>query len=205
MLLNAIVYFALYLLVLNLWDSYKNKGEVARLLGGLRPRHFAWAVLTLVSALVALVALSLLGPEWFQWGWYKALTGQANGTALVPGASAKHAIPGFLIATLYVLLLCAMPFMVLVEERAFRRGAEGRGWVANGVLAVLFGLAHMVVGLPVFAALALTAPAVIFTLVYLRAFRRHRDRAEATLESSRAHLAHNLLAVGAAATAFAVA
>lgn len=199
MLINAVIYFLLYLLVLNLWDSIKNRGEVMRLVVGLRPRHFGWAVLSLFTTLFALGSLgtaAALGPAWLRWSWFQALTGQA-GTAISAGATTANTVPIGLVFGLYALLVLSMPYMVLGEEKVFRRGAEKRSAIANIGVAIAFGLAHLVVGFPVFAALALTAMGLVLTWIYRRAFRRQGCPTEATLESSRAHLANNLLAIGA--------
>jgi hypothetical protein len=199
MLVNAVIYFVLYLLVLNTWDSFRHRGEVMRLVTGLRPRHAAWALLTLVSTLFALGTLGVaaaLGPAWLRWSWFHALTGQ-TGTALSAGAATPHTAPLTVVIGMYALLVLSMPWMVLGEEKVFRRGAERRGLLANAGMAVAFGAVHIVVGFPVFAALALTALGAWLTLVYRRAYRRQGCAVEATLEASRTHLANNLIAVGA--------
>jgi hypothetical protein len=94
-----------------------------------------------------------------------------------------------------VLLVASLPLLVEREEWIFRRGAERRSTARNVAVAVAFGLVHAVVGIPIGAALALSVGGLYFTHVYLSAYRSTRSRRAALAESTRAHLAYNLVIV----------
>jgi hypothetical protein len=69
-----------------------------------------------------------------------------------------------------LLLLACLPVLALIEEYWFRRGT--RGWRDGLWRSVLFGLVHMVVGVPLgVAVFGLTPIGLLFTAVYLRAQR----------------------------------
>jgi hypothetical protein len=89
------------------------------------------------------------------------------------------------------MLLPALPLFARREEEMFRLGAESWSWPRRIRMAVLFGLVHALVGIPIGAALALSIGGAYFQFVYLRAYRRTGSRREALLESTRAHLAYN--------------
>ena len=180
-------------------QSVSARGHVLAIVRGLRPRHFLLAVPAL-AVVVTLAGLLLEVPGlWF--GWWTAIGGTGNPVfgAARPGAVGplEVALP----VVFGVLLLLGLPLLVEAEEWAFRRGAEHRTRVQNLRRAVLFGLVHAVVGIPLAAALALSAGGVYLTWCYLRMWRATGSAEAALAESTRAHLAYNLVIIGLVAAA----
>lgn len=64
----------------------------------------------------------------------------------------------------FTLLLAALPLLARAEERAFRRGTRGRLDALRRSL--VFGLAHCLVGVPVFVGLALSVGGLYFSRQY---------------------------------------
>jgi hypothetical protein len=160
---------------------------------GLRPHHLGRAVPVLLLVVPA-VLLLLLVPG-LDWGWWSALGGEGNPVFGQSEGSDRLGI-GVVVVPLFLgLLLVALPLLVEREERIFRLGAERRSTWGNIRRSVAFGLAHALVGIPIGAALALSLGGAWFTDVYLRRYRETRSRAEALLESTRVHLAYDLLIV----------
>src|SRR5437660_12755949 len=91
-----------------------------------------------------------------------------------------------------VLLVLGLPLLVAREEWVFRRGAEHRNATTNLLRALLFGLVHAAVGIPIGAALALSIGGAYLTWAYLEGWRQTGTQTGALLESTRAHLAYNL-------------
>lgn len=204
MLLKVIVYFVFFLLAKRVVDSIRHRGDLARVLAGLRPRHAAWGALVLTTTLVTLLLLGGVVAQWvpaLRLSWLTLLTGE-NGSMFSAAASDSHPVPMPIVIALYGCLLLAMPLLALIEEKQFRVGAERRSPLRNAEMAVRFGLVHLIVGLPVFAALALATAGGWFTWIYRRAYARHQSVQEATFESARAHLANNLLAFSFAVVAY---
>lgn len=179
------------------------RGHVLHLVRGLRARHFVVAVPVLFVVLV--LALLLFEVPGLSFGWWTFIGGQGNpvfGSArpgsLGPLEVAVPIVFGFL-------LLLGMPLLVEAEEWMFRRGAEHRSGPANLRRAVLFGAVHAVIGVPLAAALALSAGGVYLTWAYLRMWRRTGSAEAALAESTRAHLAYNLLIVGLVVLAYVLA
>jgi hypothetical protein len=75
----------------------------------------------------------------------------------------------------------------------FRIGAERRSKWGRRRRNVEFGLAHAIVGIPIGAALGLSVGGAYFTWRYLRAFEATGDQQAAMLDSTRAHLAYNMV------------
>lgn len=164
------------------------------LLGGIRPRHFALALAVLAGVLLAVVIL-LAPSTWLRWGWWEYLGGTGNvifGAASNPsGWLSRLALPGLIL----IPLLLSLCLFALREERAFRRGDETRGIGARLWRSLLFGLAHLVMGIPIGAALGLGVGGFGFSQVYLRRWRKSGSRLQSVLESARVHFAYNLILV----------
>lgn len=164
------------------------RARTAAVLRSLRPRHFLAAPLVLAAVLVAVVAL--MSVPGLDVGWWSALGGVGNpvtgSTEQTTGTTLEWLLPAVFLA----LLLPALPLFAESEERIFRAGTERRSAAGRAGWAVLFGLAHAVIGIPIGAALALSVGGAYFTWAYLRGFRRGGPAA-GLRESTCAHLAYN--------------
>jgi hypothetical protein len=173
-------------------QTLTSRSEVWPLVTGLRLRHFVRAIPVLGAVLI--VATPLLQVPGLDFGWWTALGGQGNP---VVGVGRPEATPGVLetlIPVVFVtLLILGLPLLVEGEEWVFRRGAEHRSRPANARRSVLFGLVHAVVGIPIGVALALSIGGFYFTWAYLRVWRKTASESAALAESTRSHLAYNLV------------
>jgi hypothetical protein len=174
--------------------AYRDRSRVRGLLAGLRLRHFALAVPVLFVVVVTFVMLAEI--PGLSWGWWSAIGGTGN--PAFGGAPEGSTGPFEVVIPIVFagLLLVGLPLLVEGEEWVFRRGAEHRGRAANLRRAVLFGLVHALIGVPIAAALALTVGGVYFTWAYLRAYRATGSAEAALNESTRSHLAYNLDVLG---------
>jgi hypothetical protein len=167
-------------------------GQVRALVAGLRLRHFLRAI-PVVFAVLA-VATPLLAVPGLDFGWWTKLGGVGNP---VIGVARPSATPGPLqtiVPVVFIgLLLIGLPLLVEGEEWVFRRGAQDRSRAANARRAVLFGLVHAVVGIPIGIAIALSIGGFYFTWAYLRTWRATDSEEAALAESTRSHLGYNLV------------
>ena len=185
-----------------------NAGRVARsdaarrrsveIVRGLRPRHFLRAPLAFL--LVVIVALALLQVPGLSFGWWTALGGTGNivtgSTTRTAGTAWEWIIPAVFLSIVFPLL----PLFAEREEVLFRLGAENWSTGRRARRGVEFGLIHLIMGIPIAVALALSAGGWYFTWAYLRGWRQG-GQAAGLLESTRSHLAYNpeILAIAAAA------
>lgn len=162
---------------------------------GLRLRHALPAILIILLVVAGYYLIAHLAP-WTRWGWWSALGGEGNvvlgHSDVVADASAawvqRVAPIVFLIA-----LLCFLPAAARREERWFRLGAERRSPARRLLIALVFGLIHLIMGIPIAAALALTAAGWGFQAIYLRAYAQRSSRHDAIMASTHVHLAYNLV------------
>lgn len=159
------------------------------LLRGLRWRHFLPVPLVLAGVVAASFVLTSIPPLAF--GWWTAIGGHGNPVFGVTDRTAGTPLELVVPIVFLVLLIPAMPLLVEREELMFRLGAEAWSMPKRVVKALLFGLVHAVIGIPVGVALALSIGGGWFTIAYVRAFRRSGSRRAALAESTRCHLAYN--------------
>jgi len=183
-------------------QAFRRRSHTVVLLRGVRIRH-VWPVpFVLAAVLAAYGALSLVPP--LRFGWWTLLGGQGNvvfgSTEQTSGTPWEVVVP----VVFVLLLLPALPLLVEAEERRFRAGAEGWTMRRRVVRGLEFGLLHLVVGIPVAAALALAVGGWWFTWVYLRAYRRTRSGTEALAESTRAHLGYDMVVIALVAVSVAL-
>jgi hypothetical protein len=191
--LDLLTVAVLALVGVRLFEAARTSVEAHRktlaVIRGLRWRHFARAVP--MVALIVPTAWVLIQLPVLSFGWWTAIGGEGNPVVGVTERDlgiVSVVIPLFFIG----LLIVGLPLLVAREEWLFRRGAEQRGTAANLGRAVLFGLAHAIVGIPIGAALALSIGGLYLTWCYLEGWHETRSQASALLESTRAHLAYNL-------------
>ena len=215
MFVNALVGAALAVVVLSLVDegrllrrSVKQRVLWRIVWRSMRPRHLWPAPLVLAgAALVGWLLSSYVGGI-LNWGWWAAVGGNGNvvlgNNADLFGAQGSRWVSAVMLLVLAVL----MPNLVTWEERVFRRGSERRTPLLRAVWALAFGVVHVVAGVPLWAALALTVVGLYCSHVYMRTFRAlaptHGDavaRRRAVLESTCAHLGFNSLGMMVAAVA----
>lgn len=172
-------------------QTFSARGHVWQLVGGLRARHLLRAVPVLAGVLA--VATPLLAVPGLDFGWWTAIGGEGNPAVGVGREGATGPLEAVIPVIFVTLLLIGLPLLVEGEEWVFRRGAQHRSRVANARRSVLFGLVHSVVGVPIGVALALSVGGFYFTWAYLRVWRATGSEEAALAESTRSHLAYNLV------------
>jgi hypothetical protein len=166
------------------------------LIRGIRPRHFLMASMILPCTLSA-VGILLAGDTFLRWGWWTALGGEGN--VIVGEASPSgQVLPDLILPILIVTpLLLSLGRFALQEERIFRRGDERRRVRDRLLRSLVFGLCHLVMGIPIGAAIGLGVGGFGFSQVYLRRWHASRSRYQSVLDAARVHLAYNLIILGA--------
>jgi hypothetical protein len=170
---------------------------------GLRLRHFLPAPLVLMLVLV--VGFSLMLVPGLDFGWWSFIGGEGNPVFGQTEATAGTVLEWVVPLAFVTLLVPCLPLFAEREERIFRLGAERWTWRRRLWRSLQFGVIHSVIGIPVGVALALSLGGVYFTLAYLRGYRRGGGRESALVESTRTHLAYNLVIVSLALPALLVA
>jgi hypothetical protein len=99
----------------------------------------------------------------------------------------------------WFLLTLALPYLAKGEEEAFRSLVFGTK--KRIITSIKFGLVHMIVGVPLFVALILAVAGYIFSIFYVRAFKKaakvdpYTADEVAILASTSVHAKYNFLII----------
>jgi hypothetical protein len=167
-------------------NAWRARVLAVRVWRGIRPRHVVGSLGLLVVVVgLAWTLLTVAPVTGFGLGSLVGLTGNVVFAPLDAVSGGDLSDPSTplgapLVATMVVLftvLLALFPFLAYAEERTFRLGLEHAGRRAQAVAALRFGLAHLLMLVPVAAALAIGVAGYAYGRVYRSAY--HRARAAA--------------------------
>lgn len=161
----------------------------------IRWQHFAWALLFLLVVIVSLLALKQIPA--LDWGWIQWLTGKAGSVyAQTPTKPDPSFYERLLPWWILLVLVLAMPSAVLAEERYFRANALDWSWQRRIAMQIAFGLAHMILGIPLYAALAIGVFGMLLTWRHVRLRLNGQSPEQALADGVAIHLSYNLVIVG---------
>jgi len=197
-----IAYFVAAMIVAITLQERTRLGAALRCYAAITGRQAITGILLAITTFVLAAVGMSFTPEFLQWGWPSLFGGTAGNAILAP---ASRAVPapasgGVLLSGLafLVLLSVVMPLLVRGEEMLFRAGVTTPGRMAAN--SALFGLMHLLVGIPLFAGFVLMVPGYAFATIYRHAHLDARAAGEsesaareAGVDSSMSvHLAYNL-------------
>ncbi len=213
----AVAVVIIVLLVRSAPVAWSNRHLAIAIWRRIRPRHVLGSLVLMVVVVGVAVGLMTFVPVTsFGLGTLVGLTGNAvfapvEEAAARTGAATGAAPPGVTSAVTAAtvafmgLLLALFPWLAYVEEQVFRQGLEGATPVRQAWAALRFGLAHLIMLVPLAAALAIAVAGLWYGRVYVRAFRRavvsddlallSQAREQAVLESTVWHTTFNSVLV----------
>ena len=151
----------------------------------IRFRHVVYAIIGITGVITILIALWSTGNKILQFGWL--FTPLVNSTSDLPeeipedGAMYTTALVISIVIMISViagllLLLSALPQFAYNEEKAFRKPYLDQSLWERFKSCVVFGLMHLIMGIPVAAAIALMFGGAVFMFAADREFgKRLRD------------------------------
>jgi hypothetical protein len=158
----------------------------------------------LVAAAVGGTAAALWVIPPLRFGWWSLIGGEGSA---VFGSSdtTSQSWWGRLIPLAFIVMIAfALPMLAESEERVFRLGAEQWSPARRVLRCLQFGLIHLVVGIPIAVALALSVGGAYFMWRYLDTWNHTFNRVSSLNESTRAHLGYNAVLITLAALSFAL-
>ena len=183
--------------------AWHNRAIIPAVWRRIRVRHVAGSLVLLVVVLGVAVGLMTLVPvTGYGLGSLIGLTSNAvfapveeaaARSSTVTGPAAQTVTSAVNVASLLFLggLLVLFPWLAYVEESVFREGLETVGVGGRLWSALRFGLLHLVMLVPLAAALAIAVAGLFYGAVYRRAFARSGRRDEAVLASTVWHTTFN--------------
>ena len=177
--------------------AWGNRGLAVTVWRRIRVRHVLGSVGLIAVVLTVTVGLLTYVPvTGYGLGTLIGLTGNAvfapvEEAAIRAGAGTPDADPvieqavNYATVAFMAALLTLFPWLAYVEERVFREGLERVRWPRRVWAALRFGLAHLIMLVPIAAALAIGVAGLWYGRVYVRAFRRAAGDDLLTVESAR--------------------
>ena len=196
--------------------AWRDRSMAVRVWRRIRPRQVIGSVGLLALVLATAVVLMTLVPvTGFGLGTLIGLTGNAvfaplqvasGNSAEIPGVTvaATNWVPTLLTALFLAGILTMFPWLAYVEEQVFRSGLEGASLGRQLWSALKFGLTHLLMFVPLAAALAIAVAGFWYGRVYRRRFTElaagellspGRARSEALLASTVWHTTFNSVLV----------
>lgn len=149
-----------------------------------------WALLLVVSVFLSVgLIISLNPPSWLKFSWISFLCGDQSKN-LVTSPMTSGYIPVVLI--FWVLMAFSLPYLAKMEEVIFREGAIDIG--SRIKKSIIFGMVHMVMGIPLFVAMLLCITGFIFSIKYCKAYKVLGSD-EAILASTSLHMKYNFILI----------
>ena len=150
----------------------------------IRPFMVLQSAGVLATVIALAVGLLALNNPILDWGWWTVVASQVGdqsggGNIITAPFSYPMLVPPFV-----VLLVLVLPRLAESEELMFRRGTLT--WRDGALRSLVFGLIHMVVGIPLAVALALSIGGLWFTRQYFLG---------GTRRSTLHHLTYNCIAL----------
>jgi membrane protease YdiL (CAAX protease family) len=186
-----------------LYNSYKDFRKDSSVLKNAYVKNkidYLWAFLLVMFVFVTIGALASIGlPKFMTWSWISML---GSGTDAPSGniMAAPFKSGSVLVITgFWFLLTLALPYLAKGEEEAFRSLVFGTK--KRIITSIKFGLVHMIVGVPLFVALILAVAGYIFSIFYVRAFKKaakvdpYTADEVAILASTSVHAKYNFLII----------
>lgn len=166
------------------YRTVKDPSDLKGIFNAWRPRYLLYSVAILAAVGTTATLLLHYGGPVLNWGWWSALGGVGN----IAFGQVSH--DGGFVATALslvvpLLLVVAIPYLALWEERTFRKGIELSSPLGKLRKALTFGLVHMFAGIPLGVALALTIGGLYFTRVYSAAYHEALKAAPALVADGR--------------------
>jgi hypothetical protein len=156
-----------------LYSSYKDFRKDSSLLKMAyfsRPMDYLWSFLMVIGVMTTVITLASIGLP-MTWSWISMLGGE--GTDAPSGnimAAPFKSGSVLIIGGFWLLLSLALPYLAKGEEQTFRSLVFGTK--SRIITSIKFGLVHMIVGVPLFIALILAVAGYIFSIFYVKAFKK---------------------------------
>lgn len=177
----------LFLLARSARVAWSNRALALTIWRRIRLHHVAGSLLLMVVVTGVMIGLMLLIPATqYGLGSFIGLTGNAVFAPVEEAATRSSSVTGpsavwvsrlLTAGTLLFLagFLTLVPWLAYVEEQVFREGLERASRLRRLWTALRFGLIHLIMLVPVAAALAIAVAGLWYGHVYLRAFAAAAD------------------------------
>lgn len=163
---TLIVVFVISNIFLAIYHNRRNLGFVFSVWRRFSFRMLVECFVVLTGVLTIVIALTHYLP-FTSTGWLDFVVEGGGNIFIAPvaaGSKSSYLLVRLLVPVFFAVLMLALPFLAETEEQAFRRGHLL--WRSIAEKSVVFGLVHMIVGVPLAAAIGLIGMGFFYAHVY---------------------------------------
>lgn len=177
--------------LLNIYSFYKDRNKynsTYRVVYFSRLKDWLFAILIIFTFIPALILIEPSVPEFLKFGLFSLL--EKNGTnANIEIIEQSNKISPYLTITVFIFLLLIFPKAAYYEEKKFRHGIlKVKDSIKNNIK---FGLVHLIVGIPIWVALALSLIGFLLTFRYILEYKKMKSYQLALDASTSLHGKYN--------------
>jgi hypothetical protein len=134
-----------------------------------RPFDYLWAFIMVIGVFIGIITIMSIDlPLFMNWSWTSLLSGGEHSGNIIAAPLKSKSIS--IIVSFWLLLSLALPYLAKSEEIMFRSSVFG---IKKRIItSIKFGLVHMIVGVPLSIALLLSIVGYVFSIFYVKAFRK---------------------------------
>ena len=151
---------------------------------------YLWGFLLSMSVLMSILfILYLEPPAWLKFSWISFISdGQSQNLVTSPMTSGFTPI----VIIFWILMVLCFPYLAKMEEVVFRHDVIDIK--ARIKKSIIFGLVHMLMGIPLYIALVLSVVGFIFSIRYVRSWRLFGSEV-ALIHSTSLHMKYNFILI----------
>lgn len=170
-----LIIFTMANLAIPIYEERRNLGFIFSIWKRFRFGMLLEVLLLIILAIAS--AYTLVNIPFLKYGWFNLFfgdTGSLLGLPVTEGMSSSNLLLRLVMFFYFLLFILAIPFLARIEENIFRRGCitfKEISWQS-----VKFGLMHLVLGIPLAAAIALIGVGFFYAYKYKKAFNQTLKR-----------------------------
>ena len=132
-------------------------------------KDYPLAFALVIGVIIGILALASIVPDFMKFSWISLLSSDGKGTNLVMAPFTSGSI--FIVLGFWVILSLCLPYLAKDEEVSFR----GYTYFRNKriIESIKFGFVHMIVGVPIFAAIVLCFVGYVYSMKYVSGYKNY--------------------------------
>jgi len=184
------------------WKMFNREPELIQKVYFQDIKDWILAIILVISVFSVIILLTYIGiPEFLKFSWLTLIGSKSTNLIVAPvGNQTTSVISIIATVVFYFCFVFFLPYLAKIEEIQFRDLVFGKK--QRIISSLKFGFLHMIVGVPVFAAILLSFVGYIFSWKYISRFNKdyHKigfsDACETALESSTSlHAKYNFILI----------
>ena len=178
--------------IIALYRSRKKDNIAYRIVLFSRHTDWIWALLIIVFVITSIFFIEPYVPQFLKFGLFSLLDKQGT-NANVEIINQSSSISPILVVVIFAFFILLLPKAALWEEERFRHGTiELKKSIFSNVK---FGLAHCLIGVPIWIGIILILIGFIYQLKYIHEYKKANEMEMALEASTSLHGKYNLILI----------